>query len=171
MEEISSNGSEKLEGTETKRMLEIDIPEKKEDLFRDPNLRKLPRKSSGISKNIETDSASSIQSSRKNSSRKGKSSQSYHDGMLPTRSKTLDSSGSSEKSLKIFGEVVDDVSKRIPNPCINSDCISKINESADVIEGEMRKTSSEVMIYKIENEGEKPGILNPHQKQEEMDTS
>ncbi|CAG9538978.1 unnamed protein product [Cercopithifilaria johnstoni] len=176
VEENLSNRSEKFEGIEKERILKSNSFEKKEELFRDPNVRKLSRKSSATSRNIETDSESSIQPLRKNSSKRKKSSQSHHCKVSFCESKTPDDSGLivSEKSSKIFSEAIDNVSETVPNPCINS--VFEESVSTDIIEGKMRKASPEVTMDKIENAGERLEILSEvscqmKEKQEEMDVS
>lgn len=162
-EENSSNGTENFGSVEKKAMLESDSSEKREELFRDPNVRKLCGKSSGTPRNIGTDSDSSIQSSKKNSSRKGKkSSDNHHDEMSFNKSETPDSSGSiiREKSPKTVMEALDDIPEVVPNAYINSHSESERSESAGMIEGQVRKASHEATMDEVENEDERLEILS-----------
>ncbi|VDM12835.1 unnamed protein product, partial [Wuchereria bancrofti] len=153
VEENSSNESEKFEAVDRKEILESDNSEKTMDLFRDPGVRKLARKLSGTSKNIETDLGSSNRSSRKSSNKKRRnSSYSSHsfNGISSNNSKISDSNGSIINE-KISTKAIDDISEMVANPCISS----AKSESADNIKNQMRKVNHDCMVDKIGSEGER----------------
>ncbi|VDO29009.1 unnamed protein product, partial [Brugia timori] len=149
----SCNESEKFEAVERKEILESDNTEKTVDLFRDPGVKKLARKLSGTSKNVETHLASSNRSSKESSNKKRRnSSYSSHssNGVSSNNSKISNTNGSVIDE-KISTKAIDDISEMVAKPCIDS----AKSKSADNIKDQMRNVNHECMIDKIENEGEK----------------
>ncbi|VDN91345.1 unnamed protein product [Brugia pahangi] len=148
----SCNESEKFEAADRKEILESDNTEKTVDLFRDPGVKKLARKLSGTSKNVETDLASSNRSSKESSNKKRRnSSYSSHssNGVSSNNSKISNTNGSVIDE-KISTKAIDDISEMVAKPCIDS-----AKSKSDNIKDQMRNVNQECMIDKIENEGEK----------------
>ncbi|VDK87759.1 unnamed protein product [Litomosoides sigmodontis] len=179
VEENSSNGTG-IFGSVGEKKLESDSSEKREELFRDPSVRKLSRATNETPGNIGPDSESSIQLPRKNSSRRGKkTSENHHSGISSNKSKTADGSESitREKSPKAITKALGDISEVVPNACINSHFVSQKPCSTEMMEEQqVRKASPEVAMDKTQNDGEGLEILTAvpcriNEKQEVMDVS
>ncbi|VDO44253.1 unnamed protein product, partial [Onchocerca flexuosa] len=136
VEENFSNGSENFGDINKKEVPENGNSEKTKDLFRNPSIKKLPRKLSGTPRSAETDSGSPNQLSRKNSNKGRKKSSYFSNGMSSNKSKTSDSGDSAASEKLAITETMDDASETVINPCINASSVSeksgKTNQNATI---------------------------------------